>query len=415
MSAGLRVVSFKRTLVAVAATTVMLLTACQGAAPEGVATATEEMMPTEPPHTATAPPASPTPQDTPTPQPTATTEPTATVEASEETEEEMQEEMEGTSIFTPVTDGPVVPHGPPGRWDGQYTDPGAVVYHDGMFHMFHNGFVGWPAPVGIAYSTSPDGITWTRVQEDPVFRVVRGDGLDYVGLTLLASSALVEDDGTWVLYFYTWDQPTWPTSSSSIGRATAPDPLGPWTADPEPVLTPGNEDAWDSLAVRAPSVLRTDDGYVMYYAGYTTQQGMIGMATSPDGLQWTKHDDPATADAPFAESDPIFESGADDAWDAGNVFHPRVVQSDDGYVMAYSASPRLNATSTLGYAVSQDGVEWRRAAQPILDFSMVPGGRAIWFSAMAHAEDTYFLYFELGTGGETEVYVATHEGELPQP
>lgn len=392
-----------------------LFAGCQGQPPTAMATATEQSMPTAAPPTATVPMATATPEDTPTAEPTVTTVATATTETAAEMEEEMQEEESAAFTFTPVSEGPVVPHGPSGRWDSQYTDPGAVVYHDGMFHMFHNGFVGWPAPVGIAYSTSPDGYTWTRVQEDPVFRVVRGDGLDYVGLTLLASDALVEEDGTWVLYFYTWDQPTWPTSTSSIGRATAPDPLGPWTADPEPVLTPGTGDAWDNLAVRAPSVLRTGDEYVMYYAGYTSQQGMIGMATSPDGVQWTRYDDPATTEEPFAASDPIFEPGSDGDWDGGNVFHPRVVQAADGYAMVYSAAPRLNATSTLGYAVSRDGLDWQRAPQPILDFSMVPGGRAIWFSALAHVEQTYFLYFELGTGGQTEVYVATHEGELPGP
>jgi hypothetical protein len=276
--------------------------------------------------------------------------------------------------------------------------------------MFHNGFVGWPAPVGVAYSTSPDGITWTRVQEDPVFR---GDDLDYVGLTALASSALVQGDGTWVLYFYTWDENRWPDAPSSIGRATAPGPSGPWTADAQPVLLPGSEGAWDSLAVRAPSVVRTEDGYVMFYGGYDGQQALIGMATSPDGVQWTKYDDAATGEGPFAESDPVFQAGSDGAWDENNVINPRVVRSPQGYVMAYSAVTRLNTSSVLGYALSEDGVTWQRSDEAVLDYTVVPGGRAIWFSELAYREGTYFLFFELGTGGQTEVYLATHEGDLP--
>jgi predicted GH43/DUF377 family glycosyl hydrolase len=177
----------------------------------------------------------------------------------------------------------------------------------------------------------------------------------------------------------------------------------------------GPEASWDQEAVRTPSVLRTDDGYVMFYAGFDGQNGMIGMATSEDGVQWSKYDDAATTDAPFAESDPIFLPGPEDAWDAGNVFHPRVVQSPDGYVMAYSAAPRLNVTSTIGYAVSQDGLDWQRAPEPVLQFGDVPGGRAIWFSALAYHDGTYFLFFELGTGGQTEVYLATHDGSLPAP
>lgn len=382
--------------------------ACQAEAPANVATATPEIMATEPPPTATTPPPSPTAIDTATPEPSATPQPTATNEPA--ATDEPADETEAQNLFMPVADEPVVPHGPSGAWDGQYTDPGAVVTHDGLFHMFHNGFVGWPAPVGIAYSTSPDGRTWTRVQEDPVFR---GDDLDYVGLTVLASSALVQDDGTWVLYFYTWDDNTWPGAPSSIGRATAPDPLGPWTADAQPVLLPGPEGSWDSLAVRAPSVVRSENGYVMFYGGFDGQEAMIGMATSPDGVQWTKFDVPETSEAPFAQSDPVFLPGEEGAWDEGNVVNPRVVRSPQGYMMAYSAVPRLNVSSTLGYAVSEDGVTWQRAAEPILDYTAVPGGRAIWFSELAYQDGTYFLFFELGTGGQTEVYLATHEGDLP--
>ncbi len=396
-----------------------LLTSCQpdAATPDATVPAVEETATASSPATETPEPTdtaeptdTPAPTDTPHPADTATPAATATAESA--TEEPADEEAAASLVFAPFGDGPVVPNGAPGSFDSQFTDPGAAVFHDGLFHMFHNGFTGWPAPVGIAYSTSPDGYEWTRVQEEPVFR---GDDLEYAGLTVLASSALVEADGTWVLYFYTWDARIWPNSSSSIGRATAPDPLGPWTADPQPVLLPGSEGTWDELAVRTPSVIRTEDGYVMFYAGVSAgaDQAMIGMATSADGVSWTKYDDAATTDALFAESDPVFRPGEEGAWDAGNVEHPRVALVDGRYVMVYSGKARLNVPSVLGYATSEDGVSWQRAPDPILEATMIPGGRAIWFSELVHHEDTYFLFFELGTGGQTEVYLATHEGELP--
>jgi hypothetical protein len=55
-------------------------------------------------------------------------------------------------------DNAIIWHGESGEWDGQYTDPGAAIYYEGQFHMFRNGFVGWPAWSGAAYHTSPDGI-----------------------------------------------------------------------------------------------------------------------------------------------------------------------------------------------------------------------------------------------------------------
>ena len=50
-----------------------------------------------------------------------------------------------TPFFTVYGDQPIVPNGEPGTWDDRFTDPGAVIYHDGIFHMFRNGFRGFPA------------------------------------------------------------------------------------------------------------------------------------------------------------------------------------------------------------------------------------------------------------------------------
>jgi predicted GH43/DUF377 family glycosyl hydrolase len=160
-------------------------------------------------------------------------------------------------------------------------------------------------------------------------------------------------------------------------------------------------------------VLKTEDGYVMFYTGYTRQQGMIGMATSPDGITWTKYDDPATTEAPFAESDPVFLPAEDDAWDNRQVLQPRVVSSPDGFVMLYSAGTAVNGSAAkLGYAVSPDGLDWERVTEPIFDFRRVSGGRAIWFTEFLYHDGSYYLLFELGTGGNTEIYLATHEGSL---
>src|SRR5262245_3436890 len=95
----------------------LLLSAC--AAP---ATLIPTLAPTEIPNT-------PTPAATSTPQITATPVP----------------------FFTVYGDKPIVSKGQPGTWDDRFTDPGAVIYHDGMFHMFRNGFRDFPAPSQVEY------------------------------------------------------------------------------------------------------------------------------------------------------------------------------------------------------------------------------------------------------------------------
>ncbi len=393
----------------------LMLVACQGdpvepVANEGAVAPTAAAIPT----TTIAPTDEPAPSPTPEPTliPTATPEPFPTM-APALFSSTIEGRIAAANLFTYPATTAIVPHGPTGSWDGQYTDPGGAVYHDGTYHLFHNGFVGWPAPVSIAHATSTDGFTWTRAT-DPIFS---GNDLPYTGLTVLASSALVEPDGTWVLYFYTWDQTSWPGSSGAIGRATAPSPDGPWTADPDLVLRPGGDGAWDELAVRAPSVRRTATGFVMFFAGHTLSDAAIGMATSADGLVWHKYDDPTTTEAPYAESDPVFTASDETAWDNGVVYQPRVQLTPDGWVMLYAVNSSVYTTTAPkhGLAISPDGLNWVRTDGPVVD-AAAAGGRDIWYTELLYQDGTYFIFLELGIPSVgTEVYLATRTGSLTPP
>ena len=313
------------------------------------------------------------------------------------------------TVFTVQGDGtPAIPHGAPGDWDGTYTDPGAVFYYDGLFRMFRNGFKGWPVSVQVGYLTSEDGVNWTEASQDPVFTT---DEVPYAKIAMLASSALVEDDGTWVLYFYTWNTQTGRNGKGAIGRATAEDPLGPWTPDPEPVLMPGSEGEWDGTSLAAPSVVKTKDGYLMWYSGYDSDNNqLIGMATSDDGITWTKYDDPTTTEAPYAESDPVLVGDAD--WEHGMVHQPRVVATEDGYVMLYrSNGGGGGGKMRLGIATSADGITWTKdAANPVFDPHEVPGGSSFWYTGFVLHDDTYYTYIESNSGGGTNIFVVTHDG-----
>lgn len=313
-------------------------------------------------------------------------------------------------FFTVYGDGPIVSHGAAGAWDDRFTDPGAMVYHDGQFHMFRNGFRDWPASVQIGYVTSPDGYIWTKSSDAPVLESAE---VPYAGVAALASSILVEDDGTWVLYFYTWQSASFP-STGGIGRATAPGPTGPWSPDPDLVLKPGKTSAWDGRHVLAPHVLRTEAGYVMYYSGYNLKgQQWIGRATSSDGIQWVKYDDSATTDALFAESDPVFQS-APGEWDGGDVHQPRVFETPEGWVMFYRGTDRLQSTRmALGVATSTDGLQWERSAHnPVLTPKAVAGAQYFWFTNVLFQANTYFLFWEVDINQSTEIYLATHLGPI---
>lgn len=363
-------------------------------------TNTPELVPTKTTIPPIVPTATETPRPTLTPKPTRT--PTPVVDRFP---------VEGR--FTIYGKNPAVPNdniGPNGK---QFTDPGGVIFHDGKFHMFHNAFTGWPAPVDVMYSTSADGINWELAQDEPV---MKKDAVPYAGVAFLASSVIVRDDGTWVMYFYTWEERSWPVASSSIGLATAPGPFGPWTPAEELILTPGSEGEWDDLAVRTPSVIRTDNGYEMYYGGYQRAKSSIGLATSADGLNWTKHNNQTTASAPFAESDPVFSgSGAD--WDAKHVYQPRVRATEDGLMMLYTASFSISTNNSLvqkhGLAFSKNSKDWIRSSTPIFEAEEVhPKGQNIWYTELEYALDRFFIYLELGNGSKTEIYVAEFDKSM---
>ena len=118
----------------------------------------------------------------------------------------------------------------PEDWASTFVDPGAVVFHDGQWHMFYNGIERWPAHVKVGYATSEDGRRWVKQADEPVFVT---DAIEYAGVSAFMSDVEVLDDGTWAMWFYTVQSGN-SFATGVVGRATAPGPTGPWTPDPGP-------------------------------------------------------------------------------------------------------------------------------------------------------------------------------------
>jgi len=162
----------------------------------------------------------------------------------------------------------------------------------------------------------------------------------------------------------------------SIGLATSEDQRHfSYPEDYEPVLAPrrfregevvdprGPRGAFDRLAVFAPSVLRDDSGYRMWYTGWngtaevgpggrTTRQGFrIGLATSKDGRSWTK----VRGAEPEGAAFPL---GGTIAPDGKGASHPWVLRQPGGFRMWYEAFD--GQASRIATAWSSDGLVWRK-------------------------------------------------------
>ena len=316
--------------------------------------------------------------------------------------------------FTLYGDSAVLERG--STWDETYVMPGEIVFHDGLLHMFYDGHMGveGQSPTEtVGYAVSADGYIWQRVMDDPV--QFSGEP-DYSMEGLLLASVLVEPDGTWVMYFTALLEGS--LIRSGIGRATAIDPAGPWTIDKSLVLVTDSPERWDGNGIFSRTVIRTETGYVMYYSGVDvhprTPVNQIGMATSPDGISWTKHDDPVTTDRLYAESDPVFGVGRKGSWDESGVYYPQVLRTEENWVMLYIGSQNegFQRTTNVGFATSSDGIIWERySGNPVFfpkevmpDFHF---GLMLW----NYHDDTHFLYF--GAYHESlmieEIYLATSD------
>jgi len=313
-----------------------------------------------------------------------------------------QGESNITINLTPHKGNPILGKGPAGSWDDTTVWAPAVVFQDGLYHMFYSGARGgWAGENGqtfsIGYATSTDGLVWEKYSGNPVFKA-NGTGFDAAAVGW--SAVLVEGD-TWVLYYFA--EKTF-GYDGVIGRATAPGPTGPWTRSEDPVLMDGSPTEWDALGIIPLSVIATDQGYVMYYVGgriISETGGMIGLATSPDGITWTKYDDPTTTEPPYAESDPVLPLGLE-GWTMVTLNESCVRKTAAGWEMFYSErgsskSERIPAYR-IGYATSDDGIHWTKySGFPILTYKDDPAAstslQLLPYSVVVN-DSTYLLYYD---------------------
>lgn len=144
------------------------------------------------------------------------------------------------------------------------------------------------------------------------------------------------------------------------------------------LLGPGPAGRWDSERVSCPRVLRCADGvWRMWYYGrdpsfdreINLPTGRVGLATSSDGLSWTRIDGPLTMGA-------VFEPSADETrFDSGHLGVSDVTESDGLYHMWYFGGDRTRQkigpyevkgfNLRPGLAISRNALDWYRVDGPV--------------------------------------------------
>ncbi|HEX3049645.1 MAG TPA: hypothetical protein VHP83_03240 [Aggregatilineaceae bacterium] len=277
---------------------------------------------------------------------------------------------------------PMIEQGAAGEWDSGFVWAGDVYFADGLFHMFYLGGLDWDTGA-VGYATSEDGLHWTKYAGNPILTL--DEAITPYGID---NFAVLPDGDAWMMYLAPKAQIQYSQGGHQILRATATSPTGPWTLDETPLIEKGERGSyWDSAWLRPYAALHTPDGYFLYYIG---SKGGIGVATSPDGLTWTKYDNPDTTSALYKASDPILLINPA-GWDDYYVDDPTVRWTENGYEMFYDAWGDLNNTMAIGYATSSDGIHWTRYG----DTSILPphAEHYTYPAAMVMVDDTYYLYY----------------------
>jgi predicted GH43/DUF377 family glycosyl hydrolase len=254
--------------------------------------------------------------------------------------------------FTAYASNPVMTHGDPGSFDGDLFINPYALWHDGVFYLYYTG------NAGIGLATSADGYNFTKSIENPVFTTSPG-GFDSYQVT---GPVLLETGSAWVMYYNSREQPGW-GPGQFIGRATSNSLTGStWERSADPVMEVGTAGEWDAGFICPHNVFPLDTGgFIMFYsASDDINYGLyeVGMATSPDGITWTKYNDPSTAQPPYADSDPVLKVGDPGAWDDETAAFCCVLKKTGHYEMYYSGMSTSSAA--IGYASSVDGITWEK-------------------------------------------------------
>jgi hypothetical protein len=181
-------------------------------------------------------------------------------------------------------------------------------------------------------ATPPGSSQWSRQGTAPVLAPSPA-AADWDGFFVGAPS-VVKVGSTFTLAY---EGQSGSTYRYAIGFASSGDGLA-WTKGAaNPVLSAGAAGSWDEGGVRYP-VLHYDGAlYRMWYQGTGTGGTAIGLATSPDGITWTK-----------SASNPVIAAkGLVSAYAPG-----AVVKTANQFVLYYSAD------GNIGRATSSDGVAW---------------------------------------------------------
>lgn len=219
-------------------------------------------------------------------------------------------------------------------WDYSGVSQPKIIFEDNIYKMYYVG-QGIAYSGYIGYAKSVDGINWNRPLSGPVLSPGSPGSWDSWAVS---AATVIKDENGYKMYYHGWS-----TSNSEgpwhIGLATSSDGVN-WVKHPNPVIYATS--GWE-YQLGPTSIIKINGVYYLYYMGRNLPIVKVGLATSSDGISWTRH-----------PSNPILV--ADKPWEGNGVYYANVREKNGNYEMIY-----MNAAGTgFGKATSPDGINWTK-------------------------------------------------------
>ena len=261
----------------------------------------------------------------------------------------MEHNAESTSLYLDIgmaisqswsrdNEVPCLSLGPSGSFDDMHMFAPCVAYENGIFSMWYCGARGAVKErvFRLGLATGTDGIHFTKHPEAPVYDF--GDGKHSVLTpTLLRDPAgpVLRENGQLRMWFASTDFVTG-DGLHTLHETTSLDGL---TWEP-----PSNVQLEH---VYAPTIIKENHRYKMWYVDVSIDPWCIRYGESTDGIRWAVQDTPVLQ--------------MDQPWEAGRLFYPTVLKLNGLYLMWYGSyhGPEKQKTA-LGFALSEDGLAWRK-------------------------------------------------------
>ena len=198
---------------------------------------------------------------------------------------------------------------PAGGWEGIVNRPG-VLFKDGKYHLWYTGQADGRSRIGNA--VSDDGLSWKRVQSEPVLVSEQ----PWEDVAVMCPHVLWDDAAKIFKMWYSGGEQNEP---NALGFATSPDGITWKKLANNPIFRPDPNLPWEKHKVTAAQILPCENGYLMFYIGFASEErAQIGAARSTDGQSgWER-----------LAANPIISPDAD-RWDGDACYKPFAIFNTD--------------------------------------------------------------------------------------